>query len=75
MLTGESLERFRGVIYRAEEPKEFLAVSRNAFSFWHVFIGAYVFNIPADYLISATFIGVFVHIVYLLDRWVIRQKR
>jgi hypothetical protein len=74
LLTGESLVRFRGVIYRANEPREFWESIATDFLCGSLLIGAYAFNLPANDLISVVFVGTFVYIVYLLIRPVIRQK-
>jgi hypothetical protein len=75
MLTGETLARFGRVIYRAKEPEEFWEEIVASFLCGILLTWSYAYNVPADFLITVTFIGVFVHIVYLLSRWVIRQKR
>ena len=55
--------------------EEVLVVGRNALSRRYFLIGADVFEVPADFVIRVLFIGAFAYIVYLLIRWVIRQKR
>ena len=75
ILTGETLARFGHVIYRAKEPKEFWEDIVACFLCGILLIWSYAYSIPADFLITVVFIGTFVHIVYLLARAVIRQKR
>jgi cell division protein FtsW (lipid II flippase) len=72
---GESYERFYGWIYRSKEPKEFWWSVATYYLLGIFFIVADVFELPRDFLLGVLFIGVFVYLVYLLIRWVIRQKR
>jgi hypothetical protein len=75
VLTGETLARFRGVIYRANDPKEFWEAIVANFLLGILLMWSYAYNIPADFLITVTFVGTFVYILYLLASAVIRQKR
>jgi hypothetical protein len=72
---GESYERFYGWIYRSKEPKEFWRSVATYYLLGIFLIVADVFDLPRDFLLGVLFIGVFVYLVYLLIRWVIRQKR
>jgi hypothetical protein len=72
---GESYEKFHGWIYRSKEPKEF----------WWSIVGYYltgiscividVFDLPLGFVLAVLFVAILLHLVYLLIRWVIRQKR
>jgi len=72
---GESYEKFHGWIYRSKEPKEF----------WLSIVGYYltgiscividVFDLPLEFVLAVLFVVILLHLVYLLTRWVIRQKR
>jgi hypothetical protein len=72
---GKSYVRFQGWVYRSEKPKEYWRSVATYYLGGILFVGADVFNVPADFLISVTFIGVFVYIVYLVIRWAIRRQR
>ena len=72
---GKSYIRFQGWVYRSEQPKEFWwSIARYCLG-GVFFIGADVFNVPADLIIGVSFIAAFLYIVYLLIRWMIRRKR
>jgi hypothetical protein len=72
---GKAYIRFQGWVYRSEEPKEFRWSVAMYYLGGILLIGADVFDVPADFLIGILAIGVFIYVVYLLIRWVIRQKR
>jgi cell division protein FtsW (lipid II flippase) len=72
---GESYERFYGWIYRSKEPKKFWWSVATYYLLGIFCIVADVFDLPRDFLLGVLFIGIFVYLVYLLIRWVIRQKR
>jgi hypothetical protein len=73
--TGEAWAYLGQVVYRDEEPKKFWRLVASYYLGGIVLIGADLFNVPADFVIRVLFIGAFAYIVYLLIRWVIRQKR
>jgi hypothetical protein len=73
--TGEAWAYLGQVVYRDEEPKKFWSLVASLYLCGIFLIGADVFKVPADLVIRVLFIGAFVYIVYLLIRWVIRQKR
>jgi len=73
--TGKAYIRFQGWVYRSEEPKVFWWSVGANFLLGALFIGDYVFNVPADFLIRVTLIGLFLYIAFLLGRSVIRQER
>lgn len=72
---GESYEKFHGWIYRSKEPTEFWWSVTTYYLMGILFIVADVLDLPRDFLLGVLFIGVLVYLVYLLTRWVIRQKR
>jgi cell division protein FtsW (lipid II flippase) len=72
---GKSYVRFQGWVYRSEEPKEFWWSVATYYLLGIFFIVADVFDLPRDFLLAVLFVGVFVYLVYLLIRWVIREKR
>ena len=72
---GESYERFYGWIYRSKEPKKFWWSVAMYYLFGIFFIVADVFDIPRDFCKGVLFIGTFVYLVYLLIRWMVRQKQ
>jgi hypothetical protein len=74
MLTGTTLVRFRGVIYRVEDPKMFREAIASYLVLGSFSIGAYVFNLPNNYVISVLLIGTFVYCAYLLIASLIRKK-
>jgi hypothetical protein len=73
--TGEAWAYLGQVVYRDEEPKKFWSLVATHYLVGIFLIGADVFEVPADFVIRVLFIGAFAYIVYLLIRWVIRQKR
>jgi hypothetical protein len=72
---GESYEKFYGWIYRSKDPKGFWWSVATYYLMGILFIVADVFELPRDFLLGVLFIGVFVYLVHLLTRWVIRQER
>jgi len=72
---GKSYVRFQGWVYRSEEPKKFWWSVATYYLGGIFFIGADLFNVPADFLIRALLTGVLVYIVYLMLRSVIRPER
>jgi hypothetical protein len=72
---GKAFLRFQGWVYRSEQPKEFWWSVAMYYLGGILFIGADVFDVPADFLIGILFSGVFIYIGYLLIRWMIRHKR
>jgi hypothetical protein len=72
---GKSYIRFQGWVYRSEEPKEYWWSVAIYYLLGICFIVADAFDLPRDFLLAMLFVGVFVYLVYLLVRWVIRQSR
>ena len=72
---GKSYIRFQRWVYRSEDPKEFWWSVAMYYLVGILLIGADVLEVPADFLIGVLLIGVFVYILSLLIRWVIRRKR
>jgi hypothetical protein len=73
--TGELWARFGIVVYRDENPKEFWRSVATCYLLGIFLIVAEVFDLPRDFLLGVLFIGVFVYLVYLLVRSMIRQKQ
>ena len=72
---GESYERSYGWIYRSEQPKKFWWSVATYYLFGIFSIVVDVFDVPRDPLIGVLFTGVVLYLVYLLIRWIIRQKQ
>ena len=71
---GESYEKGYGWIYRSKDPKGFWCSIATYYLMGIFFIVADVFDLPRDFVLGVLLIGVFVYLVYLLVRWMIRRK-
>jgi MFS family permease len=71
ILSGEALERYGRVIYRAEEPKQFWQSIAADFIFGALFIWAYAFKVRADDLIGVLIFVAFVYALYRVSVYLI----
>jgi hypothetical protein len=61
-LTGETLERYHGIVYRAEEPKRTAHASWKLLSVSNLFSAAWFWwNVATFYFGGAFFIGLFLY--------------